>query len=163
MTTTREHSWRDDVNARIARAIKAARGDRSAQVIADETARLGFPITRDTIANIENGRKKSVDVPELIVLAKALGVPPLSLIYPDLVDSPVEAYPGVDKASGDAALSFCGYDDEDMRMLFDLRNAREQYERYGMSDNEIERDNARQTLSMAVRYARKQGWEVNDG
>lgn len=163
MTTARERPWRDDVNARIARAIKDARGDRSAQVIADETARLGFPITRDTIANIENGRKKSVDVPELIILAKALGVPPLRLIYPDLVDSPCEVYPGVDSTSGDAALAFSGYDDEDMRMLFDLRAARDQYERYGMSDNELERDNARQTLSMAVRYARKQGWEVNDG
>ncbi|KUI04461.1 hypothetical protein AU188_03975 [Mycobacterium sp. IS-3022] len=151
------------MNARIARAIKAARGDRSAQVIADETARLGFPITRDTIANIENGRKKSVDVPELIVLAKALGVPPLRLIYPDLVDSPVQAYPGVDSTSGDAALAFSGYDDEDMRMLFDLRAARDQYERYGMSDNEIERDNARQTRSMAERFARNKGWVVNDG
>lgn len=151
------------MNTRIARAIKAARGDRSAQVIADETARLGFPLTRDTLANIENGRKKSVDVPELIVLAKALGVPPLSLIYPDLVDTPVQALPGVDMTAGDAALSFCGYDDEDMKMLFDLRAARDQYERYGMSDNEIERDNARQTRSMAERYARKQGWVVNDG
>lgn len=163
MTDTKQPSWRDDVNARIARAIKHARGDRSAQVIADETARLGFPITRDTLANIENGRKKSVDVPELIVLAKALGVPPLRLIYPDLVDTPVEALPGVDKTAGDAALSFCGYDDGDMRMLFDLDAARRQYERFGMSDNEVQRDNARQTLEMAVRYARKQGWEVNDG
>lgn len=150
------------MNARIARAIKHARGERSAQVIADETARLGFPITRDTLANIENGRKKSVDVPELIVLAKALGVPPLSVIYPDLVDTPVEALPGVNMTSGDAALEFCGYDDDDMRMLFDLHSARTQYERFGMSDNEVQRDNARQTLGMAVRYARKQGWEVND-
>lgn len=163
MTTARERPWRDDVNVRIARAIKHARGDRSAQVIADETARLGFPITRDTIANIENGRKKSVDVPELIILAKALGVPPLSLIYPDLVDSPVEALPGVDKTSGDAALAFSGYDDEDMRMLFDLRSARDQFERWGMSDNEMMRDNARSTLVSAERSARKQGWEVNDG
>lgn len=151
------------MNKRIARAIKDARGNRSAQVIADETARLGLPLTRDTLANIENGRKKSVDVPELIVLAKALGVPPLSLIYPDLVDVPVQVLPGVERTSGEAALSFCGYDDDDMKMLFDLDAARAQYERYGMSDNEIQRDNARQTLSMAVRYARKQGWVVNDG
>lgn len=151
------------MNARIARAIKDARGSRSAQVIADETARLGFPLTRDTLANIENGRKKSVEIPELIVLAKALGVPPLSLIYPDLVDTPVEALPGVDTTAGEAALSFCGYDDdEDMKMLFDLQAARAQYERYGMSDNEMFRDNARQTLHGAIRYARKQGWVVND-
>ncbi len=163
MTEARKRPWRDDVNARIARAIKHARGDRSAQVIADETARLGFPITRDTIANIENGRKRSVDVPELIVLAKALGIPPLRLIYPDLVDAPVEALPGVDKTSGDAALSFCGYDDDDMRMLFDLRSARDQFARYGTSDNEVLRDSTRQTRSMAERIARDKGWVVNDG
>lgn len=163
MTTAREPQWRDEVNARIARAIKTARGQRSAQVIADETARLGLPLTRDSIANIENGRKKSIDVPELLVLAAALGVPPLSLIYPDLVDTPVEALPGVHRTSGDAALSFCGHDDDDMRMLFDLADARAQYERHGMSNNEIERESARQTYSMAVRYARKLGWAVNDG
>lgn len=151
------------MNARIARAIKDARGQKSAQVIADETERLGLRLTRDTIANIENGRKKSVEVPELIILAKALGVPPLSLIYPDLVDTPVEALPGVDKTSGDAALSFCGYDDDHMRMLFDLRAAREQFERWGMSDNEMMRDNARTTLVGAERAARRQGWVVNDG
>lgn len=163
MTTNEQAVWRDEVNARIARAIKAARGDRSAQVIADETARLGLPLTRDTLANIENGRKKSVDIPELLVLAKALGVPPLSLIYPDLVDVEVRALPCHTATAGDAALEFCGYGDDDMRMLFDLYDAREQYERYGLSDNEIERDNARQTRSMAERYARKHGWVVNDG
>jgi transcriptional regulator with XRE-family HTH domain len=87
--------WDGDMHARIAVAIKEARGKRSAQWLADQTAELGYPITRAQIANYESGRKKGLDVAELVVLAAALDVPPIALLYPALPDGPVEWLPGV--------------------------------------------------------------------
>ena len=75
-------------------AFISARGDRSAQDIADRTEELGCPVTRSVIANFENGRKKSLDVCELMILAAAVGVPPVALLFPTLPDGPVEALPG---------------------------------------------------------------------
>lgn len=54
----------------------------SAQDLADETERLGHPIGRSVLANLENGRRPTLSVAELIVLAKALRVPPLLLLFP---------------------------------------------------------------------------------
>jgi transcriptional regulator with XRE-family HTH domain len=59
----------------MAAAIKSARASRSAQWLADETERLGYPISRAAIANYESGRKKGLDVAELLVLAAALNCP----------------------------------------------------------------------------------------
>ena len=67
------------LHARIAQAIRTARQGRlSAQQLADETERLGYGISRSQIANYESGRKKSLDVADLFVIAAALGVPPAS-------------------------------------------------------------------------------------
>src|SRR5690349_13313085 len=70
-----------DLRAQIASAVRATREERglSASALAEAT---GGVVTRDTIANLESGRKRVIDVAELIVLAKALDVSPLSLIYP---------------------------------------------------------------------------------
>jgi len=88
--------WSDETHTRIAAAIKKARGKRSAQWLADRTAELGYPMTRSQIANYESGRKQSLDVAELIVLAAALDTSPVVLVYPGpYVDDLVEALPGV--------------------------------------------------------------------
>lgn len=81
------------MHARTAAAIKKHRAGRSAQEIADRTAELGYPISRAQIANYESGRKKNLDVAELLILAAALDVPPLLLLYPDLPDGTVEITP----------------------------------------------------------------------
>ena len=58
------------LHARIAQAIRTNRHGRlSAQQLADETERLGYGISRSQIANYESGRKKSLDVAELLVIA----------------------------------------------------------------------------------------------
>ncbi len=44
-----DQDWADGLHRRIAAAIKRARGARSAQWLADETERLGFPISRAAI------------------------------------------------------------------------------------------------------------------
>ncbi|WP_256386260.1 helix-turn-helix domain-containing protein [Protofrankia sp. BMG5.30] len=68
----------------------------SAQELADATAALGYPIARSVIANLESGRRSSVLVAELVILAKAIGVPPIVLLYPTGRKDTVEALPGVE-------------------------------------------------------------------
>jgi transcriptional regulator with XRE-family HTH domain len=96
--------WAADLHARIAAAIKKHREPRSAQDIADTTARLGYPISRAQIANYESGRKKNLDIAELLILAAALDVPPLVLLYPDLPAGDVEIIPCEPGNSWDAYL-----------------------------------------------------------
>jgi len=100
--------WAKDTTGRIAGAVKALRGKRSAQWLADRTAELGHPISRTAISNLEVGRKGSVDVLELIVLARALGVPPLLLLYPALSAGEVEVLPGHRASSWAAGEWFAG-------------------------------------------------------
>lgn len=92
------------MHARIAAAIKQHRAGRSAQDIADRTAELGYPISRTQIANYESGRKKNLDIAELLILAAALDIPPLVLLYPDLPAGEVEIIPNRPGNSFDAYL-----------------------------------------------------------
>lgn len=100
--------WVESFHERVARAIKSARGARSAQWLADRTAELGYPITRAQIANYESGRKKTLDIPELVVLAAALNTSPVVLIYPGPYLDPVEVVPGRMASEFDAAQWFSG-------------------------------------------------------
>ncbi|BBZ37101.1 helix-turn-helix domain-containing protein [Mycobacterium conspicuum] len=162
--------WSEDVNRRIARAVRAARGDDvSAQDVADKTKELGHHITRDTIANLESGRKKSVDVAELIVLAKALNVAPISLIYPDLLYGEVEDVPDHIATTEDAILAFVGHPDDEsveftsMGTFWDYYNfqyAAGQHEEAGNSAAAAE---ARRAAKGARDHGiRVYNWVVND-
>jgi transcriptional regulator with XRE-family HTH domain len=101
-------SWSDALHRRVAAAIKRVRAGRSAQWLADETRRIGFPISRAAIANYESGRKRGLDIAELLVLAAALNVPPLVLLFPELPDGLVEGLPGIRTTSWEAAAWFAG-------------------------------------------------------
>jgi hypothetical protein len=103
-----KQDWAEGVHARIAAAIKNARVSRSAQWLADETKRLGYPISRAAIANYESGRKKGLDITELLVLAAALRVPPLAILFPQLPDGFVEVLPGMETTNWKAAAWFSG-------------------------------------------------------
>ena len=50
--------------------------------LSDRCSQLGFPLSRVVISKIESGFRPSITLPELLVLAAALGVPPLSLVLP---------------------------------------------------------------------------------
>src|SRR5271156_692638 len=100
--------WAEDLHRRVAAAIKAARGSRPAQWLADETQRLGYPISRAAIANYESGRKKGLDVAELLVLAAALRIPPLAILFPQLPAGSVEVLPDMETTSWEAAAWFSG-------------------------------------------------------
>ncbi|MHA7661859.1 hypothetical protein [Mycolicibacterium sp. HS_4_1] len=93
---------------RIGAAIKTLRGDRSAQWLAERTAEIGLPISRSTIADLENRRRRYVSTAELCVLAWALRVPPIRLLFPDLPDGLVEVVPGEEYPSIVAATWFSG-------------------------------------------------------
>jgi len=96
------------MHVRIAGAIKRARGKRSAQWLADRTAELGYPITRAQIANYESGRKQSLDIAELIVVAAALDMSPVTLVYPGPYEQGIELLPGVEASEFEAAQWFSG-------------------------------------------------------
>jgi transcriptional regulator with XRE-family HTH domain len=84
------------LSARIAGAVRSARKEAglSAQDVADATSEMGYPISRSRIANLENGRKQGVDIAELMVIAAALGVPPVTLVFGGNPDDDVEMLPG---------------------------------------------------------------------
>ncbi len=75
----------------------------SAAKLAQRTADSGYALTKAQISDLELGRKKTVTVPELLVLASALNVWPAWLLFPDLPDGKVEVVPGHRVSSVDAA------------------------------------------------------------
>ena len=76
--------WAAGIVKVIAREIKRFRTEQglSAQQLADECKRLGYPIPRSVLANLEIGRRETISVPELLILAQALHIPPIRLLLP---------------------------------------------------------------------------------
>ena len=101
-------TWDMAQTGRIGEAVKAIRGERSAQWLSERTDELGHKISRSTIADIENRRRKYVSTAELCVLAWALDVPPAQLLFPALPDGEVEVVPNVTTRSIFAATWFTG-------------------------------------------------------
>ncbi|MBO0917504.1 helix-turn-helix domain-containing protein [Streptomyces laculatispora] len=66
----------------------------SAQQLSDRCAAIGMPIQRSVLANLESGRRTTVTVAEVLVLAHALGVPPGVLMFPVGHESQSESLPG---------------------------------------------------------------------
>ncbi|KDQ02032.1 transcriptional regulator [Rhodococcus sp. NPDC060176] len=93
---------------RIGSAIKAIRGEKSAQWLSERTAELGHKISRSTITDIENKRRKYISTSEVCILAFALNVPPVRLLYPSIPDGLVEVVPGVTLDSFSAVQWFAG-------------------------------------------------------
>lgn len=65
----------------------------SAQQLAERCDRIGMPIKRSVIANMESGRRTTVTVAEVLVLAQALEVPPAVLLFPVGYTTEVEVLP----------------------------------------------------------------------
>ena len=81
----------------------------SAQDVADRCAEVGMPsITRTVITKLENGRRESVSTAELQVLAHALGIPAVLLLFPLGYAPAVEVLPGMDVDPWDAIRWFAG-------------------------------------------------------
>ncbi|GAA2108877.1 helix-turn-helix transcriptional regulator [Streptomyces synnematoformans] len=76
--------WMARVGTGVAREIRRHRlaAGMSAQQLSDACAKLGAPVPRTVISNIENGRRVNVSVAEVLVIARALGQPPGALVFP---------------------------------------------------------------------------------
>lgn len=114
---TQSETWQAATAKRIGETVRAAREAANPKVTAAELARrvdaLGYTYTRNALVNLEGGRKTSVDISELIAIAHALDVPPITLIYPGIPDEPVEYVPEITVDSWTAAKRFAGLDASD--------------------------------------------------
>lgn len=75
----------------------------SAQQLSDACARLGLEISRSTLADLENGRRTTLTVAELLILAAALEVPPLLLALPLGRQEDLEILPALQMNTWDSA------------------------------------------------------------
>lgn len=97
--------WPAELTRLIAGEIRRYRNERglSGQQLADRCARFGLEISRATITDLENGRRVSMTVAELLVLAAALEVSPLLLVVPLGLREDMEILPGLTVNAWDAA------------------------------------------------------------
>ncbi|MFI5657956.1 helix-turn-helix domain-containing protein [Streptomyces sp. NPDC051684] len=105
--------WEDHVMATVAGAIRRRRKELrwSAQDLADKCEEVGYPIPRNVIANMESGRRATLPLVEVMVLARALRVTPISLIYPVGYVPEVRALPYEDpRPTWDVLQWFTGQD-----------------------------------------------------
>lgn len=105
-----EPDWSARVTQVVGREIRRHRDERnmSAQQLSDACDKLGVPIERSVISNLENKRRAIVSVPELLALARALGVPPLMLVFPVGREEEVEVLPGKHVPTWQAVMWFTG-------------------------------------------------------
>ncbi|MEF9456045.1 helix-turn-helix transcriptional regulator [Mycobacteroides abscessus] len=105
MTQESEHDrWLSVLEKRIGKSVSSARGE--AMVSQEELARrVGW--SRNGVANLETGRASNPRVSVLLKIAAALDVPPMRLLFPNVL-LPVEILPGVVMSGIDALGWFTG-------------------------------------------------------
>ena len=102
--------WARETTERVASELKRLRAEHTVQWLSDRTAELGHRISRSRISDLERGdRGGPLGVAELIVLAKALRIPPLLLLYPAMSAGEVEVLAGHRASSRQAAQWFSGH------------------------------------------------------
>ena len=99
-------AWTAAIGEQV-RVWRERRGVKSVQKLADRCAELGCPIPRATLDAFERGRRSSLPVHELAVIAAALDVPPTLLLFP-LSDDSVEVLPGLSAEPTTAVRWFAG-------------------------------------------------------
>lgn len=102
--------WERSLTKSVAAQVRRYRQQRgmTVQELSDRCADLGVPIPRPVLSNLETGRRESVTLAELIVLALALGVPPLLLVVPVVDKEQMELIPRGEVRSVDALAWFAG-------------------------------------------------------
>ncbi len=77
--------------------------------LAQGCADCGHPeIKEQTIKNLEAGRRASISIVDLVVLADVLGIPPIALLFPLGTEPTVEVLPGHEVSTWDALAWFTG-------------------------------------------------------
>ncbi len=100
--------WAEEQALQVAKEIHRLRKPRSAQWLAEQTEQLGHEVTRSVIADLENGRRRYVTTAELTVLARALKVPTITLLFSPPYNDEIEMLPGVVTTKLFAVERFCG-------------------------------------------------------
>lgn len=79
----------------VAAAVKRKREQSGWKVVnlADRTKSVDSPIHRVALKKLEDGERDYLTISELVGLAAALGVPPASLLFPDITET-IEVLPG---------------------------------------------------------------------
>ncbi|PZS26324.1 MAG: hypothetical protein DLM59_18535 [Pseudonocardiales bacterium] len=80
----------------------------SAKQLSAACAELGVPIERSVISNLENKRRATVSLAELIALSRVLEVPPLLLAFPVGREQETEVLPSQTVPTWSAATWFSG-------------------------------------------------------
>jgi transcriptional regulator with XRE-family HTH domain len=104
MTQDPEPDWSARLAFSVAREVRRHRQAQglSAQQLADRCAQIGMPIQRSVLANLESGRRTTITVAEVLVLAHALNVPPGVLMFPAGHEVQTEVLPGAYTEPGSA-------------------------------------------------------------
>lgn len=112
MTTS---DWSPAFTARVAEQMRTARraAGLTAAGASDACARLGLPVPKTTITNLETGRRTSIDLAEFLVLAEVYGVPPITLLFPLGAEATVAVLPGREVPTWDAVAWFTGEAEQD--------------------------------------------------
>ena len=120
--------WDQRIVRDVGEAMKRARAGKSARELSEQTGELGYEISATILAKLDSGHRGSVlTVPELLVLAAALKVPPVSLLFGGHPDEIVEVLPGQKMTTVAALAWFTG--DRELAwggLEFEPERAREQ-------------------------------------
>lgn len=156
--------WSEAWTTRIAEAINSQRQalGLSAQDISDRCTALGYPITRPAVSRIYTGKKKFISVQEVIVLAEALELPPLLLLFPlARAGEPIDYLPGIEKELFIALRRFTGESwgaDQQIPATLGING-----EQHGDSDLRILRFLVRLELNAVEIQAREvNGWDSDE-
>ena len=99
---TDSDEWPSRLQNAIRAQIRSVRLERGLtfDALSDRCRDLGYPISRVVLSKIEAGFRPSLSVPELLVIARALDVPPALILAGD--GESFEAAPGMDLDAEDA-------------------------------------------------------------
>ncbi|MFL0276984.1 hypothetical protein [Mycobacterium sp. SMC-19] len=110
--------WAAELVERIGSAMKRARaGGKSAAWLSARTEEIGYRISPTVVSKLDSGHRGGVlSVPELLVIAAALEIPALDLLYSDH-DQQVCVLPGVNASTKVARNLFTGHDLERLERI----------------------------------------------
>ena len=114
-----QSDWPASVARHLAAAVRRYRKLRklSAQQLSERCGALGLEISRATLADLENGRRVTFTVPELLVLSRALDVAPVLLLFPLGIEATADIAPGLSLPTWDAVRWFSGEASEPVGMF----------------------------------------------
>lgn len=93
----------------VGKAMRRARGSRSARQLSEQTEQFGYRISPEVIAKLDSGHRGAVlSVTELLALAAALDIPPALVLFPGYPDGEVEYLPDRRASAKAAADWFAG-------------------------------------------------------